>query len=55
MSPSSVKTNPLGLYFMDLTKVLISFIVLLTMMQSSIYVMIIISFLKYKQGLIADG
>jgi hypothetical protein len=48
-------TYPSGPPFMDSTKVLISFIELLTMIQSSTYVMIIISFLKYKQGLIADG
>ncbi len=55
MSPSSVKTYSLGPLFMDLTKLLISFIELLTMIQSSTYVMFIIPFLKYKQGLIADG
>jgi hypothetical protein len=55
ISPSSVKTYHLGPSFMDLTKLLISFIKLLIMIQSSTYVMIIIPFLKYKQGLIADG
>ncbi len=55
MSPSSIKSYPLGPYFMDLMKVLISFIELLTMIQSSTYVMIMIPFLKYKQGLITDG
>jgi hypothetical protein len=55
MSHSSVKTYPLGPSLIDLTKVLISFIELLTMIQSSTYVMIIIPFLKYKQGMIVDG
>jgi hypothetical protein len=54
MSSSQVKTYPSEPSFMDLTKVLISFIELLMMIQSSMYVMIIIPFLKYKQGLIAD-
>jgi hypothetical protein len=39
-----VQTYPLGLSFMDLTKVLISFIELLMIIQSSMYVMIIIPF-----------
>jgi hypothetical protein len=55
MSPSSVKTYSLGPSFMDVMKVLISFIELLTMIQSTRYVMIIIAFLKYEQGSIADG
>jgi hypothetical protein len=55
MSPSSAKTYPLGPSFMDLTKVLISFIESLTMLQASMYVMIITPFSKYKQGSIADG
>ena len=55
MSPSSVKTYPIGPSFVDLTKVMIYFIELLTKIYSSTYVMITIPFLKYKQGLSADG
>ncbi len=45
MSPSSIKTHPLGLSFMDLTKMLVSFNESQTMIQSSMNVMIIIPFL----------
>jgi hypothetical protein len=55
MSHSSVKKYPSEPSFMDLTKVLISFIELLTIIQSSMNVMIIIHFLKFKQVSIADG
>ena len=52
--PSFVSMNPSEPFFIDSTKILMSTIKLLTIMQSSTYVMMSIPFLKERQGSIWD-